>query len=209
MNASLLGQRITWTVTSTGAERSGVVWSDGPVTDTAWVIPDERGVDEGRAVCVHIGSDNKNAARGVDERRSTVTVHVNTLSRLKHRRFLPHGNHPMGYEQDRGTGPRCSVDHNWGCPRCHGPAYGTCPVCLNRARVARLEARRTPDGQITFGPPGSEQRLVGAVRIAVVAHRHLGAPCSGAGQVPAETTFTPGYAPRQLTLDELNPVGAS
>lgn len=212
MNASLLGQRITWTVTSTGEQRCGVVWSAGPVAGTAWVIPDERGVDEGRAVCVHIGPDNKNAARGVDERRSTATAHSNALACLKHRQFLPHGNNPLGYNQDRGTSPGCSVDHNEGCSRCHGPAYGTCPVCLNRARVVKLEAWRTPDGQVTFAPEGSTkvsgQHLGGANRIAVAAHRLRGVACSGAGQVPAETTFAPGYALRQLTLDELNPVGA-
>ena len=100
---SILGQRITWHVVSyshrydfdharatgrsprvrvenLGAVRTGVVWSAGPVSGTAWVIPDQRVDGEGRAVCVKIEKDGRHVARPQDVERSTAKAHTLALS---------------------------------------------------------------------------------------------------------------------------------
>jgi hypothetical protein len=80
MSVSLLGQRVTWTVLERRRvdrrwrnvpvrERSGEVWSLGPTDETLWVLPYERYVGEGLAVCVAI-KGAEFVQRPVDTERS-------------------------------------------------------------------------------------------------------------------------------------------
>lgn len=114
----------------------------------------------------------------------------------------------------------CTRDHMYSCASCHGGATGTCPMCSRkRVKVARVEthglpgsalARRKGETDLEFivrrnkvkaelkkNPRGPLLR----VSLALAAHRtpgRGGTPCPGAGQVPAETRFTPG---RDLLAD--------
>lgn len=100
---SLLGQRITWTlqpitrwdseqrcsVTTPGNERTGVVFSAGPVGGTAWVIPDEREPEEGYAVCVRIDPAGERHRQGsLELRRSKAEHHAYGLAALRVRQRL-------------------------------------------------------------------------------------------------------------------------
>lgn len=66
--------------------RAGIVWSAGPVTGTAWVIPDEREETEGFAVCVRIDTGGQHSQRPVDVARSTRDAQRNTAHLYRLRR---------------------------------------------------------------------------------------------------------------------------
>lgn len=85
--------------------RTGVVFSAGPVTSTAWVIPDEPREGEGHAVCVFLSAAG-NRQRPVDLRRSSLQVHQATLANLAAGRSVPAcvvPSMPRGYELERGA----------------------------------------------------------------------------------------------------------
>jgi hypothetical protein len=88
---SILGARIAWSVLYDGREgdehrvRTGVVWSAGPVTGTAWVIPDVPEPAEGYAVCVKVENDGYAAQRAVDYNRSTAAGHEWQLRLIRQR----------------------------------------------------------------------------------------------------------------------------
>lgn len=87
-------------------------------------------------------------------------------------------------------------------------ARGTCPVCGKRVKVVRIETHGTW-GQACPRLPGEskaadERRRVAKfgkagtrgpllqVQPGIGPHKHSGRDCPGAGQVPAETRYTPG-----------------
>lgn len=99
---TLLGRPLTWLmdrpelwdpttrrmVTQDPLERTGLVWSAGPVTGTAWVIPDHHEPDDGHAVCVQI-TKTGHRQRHIDQQRSTTKTHDLGLAALRHRHYLP------------------------------------------------------------------------------------------------------------------------
>ncbi len=104
----------------------------------------------------------------------------------------------------------CPEDHYSGVHGCHGPAFGTCPVCGKRVKVLRIEtrgdrsadlARRADEDDYAFLVRRNELRdqmkksprgPLLQIHPGMAPHRHAGQDCPGAGQVPAETHYTPG-----------------
>lgn len=80
--------RAQWT-DGTGAERAGTVWSAGPVTDTFWVVPDERREGEGLAVCLYRIRAGVYRHRKVDVERSGEDWQRRRLAELAHRPQRP------------------------------------------------------------------------------------------------------------------------
>lgn len=85
----------------------------------------------------------------------------------------------------------CSRDHRdvvRFCTTCHSPARGTCPSCRKQVQVRQIETRG-----LVLGRSGEAKRgSLLQVAPGMAPHRHAGKPCSGAGQPPVETRYTPG-----------------
>jgi hypothetical protein len=204
----LLGQPITWAVPQPATYeagswrsipqpdlmRTGVVWSAGPATGTAWVIPDERAEGEGYAVCVVISSKGAHKQREIDIKRSTADMHERGLACLRTRLPLPatlargeDGLGVYGYELARGDGedPRSSYVYDLTAL----DARGTCPDCgRSGVPVKRSEVRTTDRPDLHDLRAGA----VVAIRPALARHKtpgRGGKPCPGAGKVPAETGY--------------------
>jgi hypothetical protein len=86
----LHGRHIKW-ATSAGTIRGGIVWSDGPVQGTAWVIPDEPTEDEGHAVRVHLSSIKGHYSTVADERCSLKNAQDDALASMRFRQLVPSG----------------------------------------------------------------------------------------------------------------------
>lgn len=203
MNAvhSLLGQAIEWTVEQAKVYdpetrrmvepppdgRSGVVWSAGPVTGTAWVIPDQPREDEGHAVCVLISAKGAHRQRVLDQCRSTAERHRFGLACLQNRLFVPADlGGAIGYELPRdqdSSDPRGSVFYGDVTPQ----AAGTCPKCARPRVQVRAMA-------VIGHIPGTRAQPELGIELHLTAHKipgRGGTPCDGAGHPPAETRFTP------------------
>lgn len=87
----------------------------------------------------------------------------------------------------------CSRDHSYHCPTCHPAPHGGCPVCRKRIKVVRIETRGAPPAHRWARDPRAPKRgPLLQVQPGIGPHRHAGQDCPGAGQVPAETRYTPG-----------------
>lgn len=206
---TLLGQHVTWTVPvpplhgpvvgedgvtrwvatpQPPIERSGVVWSPGPVTGSAWVIPDEREPDEGHAVCVKV-SKTGHTQDGNALARSDAEAQERALSHARHGLAYPAlfarghqdgcGAYPHQLLRGDGTHPIPSFGRDG-----IREARGTCRECGQVRRVMLHKVR----GLTARGKPRSVLSLTPVIG----PHAVKGTACPGAGQVPAETRYTPG-----------------
>lgn len=87
-------REITWCEmakgTRVGAYRTGQYWAPGPVTDSAWVIPDDGGrLTEGYAVCVYRQANGQWVQRPIDKKRSTREHHQAVIAACRDRRDVP------------------------------------------------------------------------------------------------------------------------
>lgn len=205
---ALLGQEITWSVPqppqyAPGSYRSipqpdlvrtGVVWSHGPVENTAWVLPDERAEDEGTAVCVAVSKAGKHTQRDVDLKRSTIATQAHGLACMRVGGRLPIALAdalPSALPRGDGEDPVFSYVGRGvtggSFRRGEVKARGTCTECSKPRSVKRVETiGRRPDAR-----PDQQGPLLNLAPL-VAPHTVKGAACSGAGWPPAETRYTPG-----------------
>jgi hypothetical protein len=116
--------------------------------------------------------------------------HEDILCHCDQTEFLPQDGHPLGtpgcaseIKAASRTSALCRLDHG-SSPihsSCHGSARGTCPECGKYVRVVKV-AFKNSDGKSLFGMN----------RPGMAPHKVTGRECSGTGQVPTETAFTPG-----------------
>lgn len=112
--------RITWTqgVGARTETRTGLYWSPGPTTGSAWVIPDEHHEGEGHAVCIELKPNGSARMRKVDVERSTAAWQASKITDLRDRTRTER---PYGWSTQTRTYPVAATIHPYGlepAPRC-------------------------------------------------------------------------------------------